>query len=760
MKTRIVVVLFCLLTVVAVPAAADTDGYGAPDTVDMVFSVIPDAATNQLQVQLDLWVFTDSNYVEGATMGFYWDNPNLQMDSALSSELTSESFEIGPFLYEGNDIDLTNANQRFLFGGALMMGPGLPPADYRRLWASYFFTLSEWNADDSIVIDTMYFNNASLFRFVGAGVGEYIPVWEGKDVQHDTSYVPQVNIMATPDSLHFSGIEGGADPPMQSFQIQTDGDPVDFELVEAIDWLIVSPLQGTTVQTINAQVNTIGLSAGTYVDSIRVDAPEAVNSPIYVITSLTLEPPPPVIGIDPDEFFFNAIAGGDDPTPKTMTVSNIGGSTLNWTLSNMESWLDLDPEFGTDFDEVTLNVDITGLTFGDYYDTIVVSDPNATNDPVLVPVSLSVGSDLPVIEADSAFNTIIVPSGVSEIPDRMVLIYNGGAGTMNFWLEENSGRIQNLVPGSGTAPQEVAVSFKVLGGQPGNDYWDTLWVYSNEAINSPFPVVFYFHYVENPALMNVNRDTLDLLVFECSQGWMNLLPSDNFLVSNLGGDNPMPVNLIYESDYFTLNSDTGTASVPFTVLANDLQLPLGIYYDTILVSAPNAINSPLTIIVAYHMIAALQDPEILLTKDDFVIPTQENSGPTPPVAFEIWNRFGGCMEWELIEDVPWMFPNNLSGVAPATTSFNVNSSGFPFGEYADTFQVVAPSATNSPQDVTVLMRVWRFHGDNDYSSMINVIDLIYLVNYMFNNGPQPQPELMVGNLNCDHSVNIEDLIYM
>jgi len=760
MKFKALWALGLLMAAAISPTGIAAQELGAPDTVALVASVTPDAAGGEMHLQLDLWVFNDSNDVYGATMGFIWDNPSLQMDSAVPTSVAT-MFEIGPFFFEDDDINLTNANRRFLFGGSKIFGTGVSPADTRRLWASYYFTLSSWTVTDSIVIDTSAFSSSTVYKFVGGqGVGNYYPYFTGKLVIHDPDYVEPVNLVVNPDSLHFSGIEGGSNPPGQTFEVATDGDPVFFQLNEDADWLIVTPIQGNTVQTINVSVNTIGAPAGSYKDSIEVTSAGASNSPQYVVVTLDLEPPAPEIAVDPDVFYFNAIAGGDNPAPKTLTITNVSASVLNWAVSNGESWLSLAPTSGTDSGDVTLTVDITGLAYDEYYDTIVVSDPAASNNPVRVPVNLSVGSDLPIIETDSAGYTIVVGVPVDSIPDRTIEILNGGAGTLNFWLEENTYRIIGMDPDSGTAPQAVDIRFKIPGGSAGNDYYDTIWVHSNEAINSPYPVELHFIYRDNPAHLGVSVDSIGLPVYECSMGWLGITPARTFTVTNYGGDNPMPIQIIYESDYFTVSPDTATNAGAFTVASNFLELPAGVYEDTLMIVAPNADNSPRLVPVYYIVQNPTQTPQVYLPIDSYVIPTQENTGPTVPAAMEIWNRYGGCMEWELADSIPWLYPGPLSGNVPATVDLSVNSSGFPFGEYQDTLLIVAPTASNNPKKVSIKMRVWRFHGDNNYDSEITIADLVYLVDYMFNSGPRPQPELHVGDLTCDLLINIDDLVYM
>ncbi len=753
-----VAVLIAILLLVVVPCSFAQNDAGNPDTVDLVFSVLPDFTTNQLQVQMDLYVYNDANTLVGSSMGFSWSNPNLQMDSAVASSFTATGFDLGVFLYEDNDIAITNANQRFIFGSASLFG-SLPSASTRQLWASYYFTLTNWDACDTIAIDTLQFSPGSVWTLVGAGNQSYQAQWTGGKVIRDTACAVSANLVLSTDSLFFQAVVGGSTPPGQTFQVISDTSPINFTLSESMSWMVVSPTIGITTQVINVLPNPIGLSAGVYFDSIEVQSAEAVNSPVYVKVVLQMDPPPAEILATPDQLFFNAVAGGSNPAPKILTITNTGGVPLSWSVSHAESWLSLAPANGTDSGDVTVSIDITGLVFADYEDTIWITDANASNSPYPVPVFLTVGSDLPIIVADSAFNFVVVPTSTRAVAPGKVMINNGGAGTMTFWTEENSTRLFTITPSSGTAPQELTIEYKLTSGSAGDDFFDTLWVFSNEAINSPLPVVFQFHLVDNPALMSVSADTASLTLFECDQGVDGILPIVDFQVSNLGGDNPLPITVVHESDLFTLTSSSSVAPTLIRLFANFLDLPVGIYYDTIELIAPKSINNPDTVIVKYEVIPGTHAPAISLSKINVVIPSQENAGPIVPTSFDIRNIWGGCMDWTLHEEIHWLYPTDTMGTAPSGIGLGADATGFLFGQYQDSFFVHAPGATITPRKVDVLLKVWRFHGDNDYSGEINVDDLTYLVRYLFQGGVQPEPELFVGNMDCNHTVDVDDLTY-
>jgi hypothetical protein len=68
-------------------------------------------------------------------------------------------------------------------------------------------------------------------------------------------------------------------------------------------------------------------------------------------------------------------------------------------------------------------------------------------------------------------------------------------------------------------------------------------------------------------------------------------------------------------------------------------------------------------------------------------------------------------------------------------------------------------ATYTPRVTTGTLSVCAMRGDLDGSLSINMSDLMYLVDYLFNGGPAPSP-LEAGDVNCQGGVNIIDLTYL
>jgi hypothetical protein len=87
---------------------------------------------------------------------------------------------------------------------------------------------------------------------------------------------------------------------------------------------------------------------------------------------------------------FGAKTSGAKTPDQIIYINNSGGGTLNWSVSDDVSWLNCFPSSGTNAGSVTVSVEVTGLSASTYTGTITVSDPNASNSPQTVSVTLKV----------------------------------------------------------------------------------------------------------------------------------------------------------------------------------------------------------------------------------------------------------------------------------------------------------------------------------------------------------------------------------
>lgn len=148
---------------------------------------------------------------------------------------------------------------------------------------------------------------------------------------------------------------------------------------------------------------------------------------------------PATIALSHGEMKFSAIANGAQHTgDQYFSISNTGGSTLNWMVSDDATWLTCDPSSGTQYGRVSVQVDNTGLRAGDYVGTITVSDPDATNGAgsETIKVYLNVMNETAASPPMGQFSTPLEGASVSssipvtgwaidDIEVVSVKIYNG-----------------------------------------------------------------------------------------------------------------------------------------------------------------------------------------------------------------------------------------------------------------------------------------------------------------------------------------------
>jgi hypothetical protein len=100
----------------------------------------------------------------------------------------------------------------------------------------------------------------------------------------------------------------------------------------------------------------------------------------------------PTIGVSPASMSFSATVGGANPASQSLSITNTGGGTLNWTAASNQPWLSVSPASATAPSTASISVSIAALAVGTFNGAITVSAAGATNTPVSVPVTLTVNA--------------------------------------------------------------------------------------------------------------------------------------------------------------------------------------------------------------------------------------------------------------------------------------------------------------------------------------------------------------------------------
>ena len=175
MRFKNFVVLAALIFAVSSVSAQDL---GVPDSLKLVaLTTLTPGPTQPFVVECS--VFVDSNDLSALIFGWDWDNANLQMDSAIVHGDFSSMTVV--FLFEDDDINITNTNQRALASGVSFTASTDYPADasgWRRI-ATYYMTMTDWMTSSSLTIDTSVFSASSDLIFNSSGGIDYDPIWGG-----------------------------------------------------------------------------------------------------------------------------------------------------------------------------------------------------------------------------------------------------------------------------------------------------------------------------------------------------------------------------------------------------------------------------------------------------------------------------------------------------------------------------------------------------------------------------------------------------
>lgn len=696
--------------------------------------------------------FSNDTELAALTIPVSWDSPDIILDSVSYVGSRIEYLGTKPFtIYQSEQI--------VVFGGIVFFEDYVAPGS--GLVATLYFDVPAGTPDQFITIDTTTRESASVL-FTNPNSSSFIPYVESGYVQIGEPLIPP-HIELSTTAMTFEGTVGYPSPPSQQLQISNSGDNTfDWTASSSSSWLSAIPDFGTAgLSFVGINVNTAGLTEGTYYDTLVITSAEADNSPQMLAVTLNMIKLPPRIVVDPEEFSVSGVQDGVNPADRILHIAtDVLGSDLNWTVTNSESWLTLSPTSGAPPDSVTLSFDISGLAFGYYYDTIIVSDPNAVNDPVEVPVTLQIVSDLPVMEIEPAVLNIVAKTGVNPAP-RSVYLSNSGEGALSFEVFETSELITNVLPLTGTAPSDIFFSFETDTLNIG-DYYDTVTITSPEAVNSPQELIVHIRVLSNPADLYIIPSSVSMNYYECWQGVGASPVTKNFQIQNLGGGS-MSWAASVKTDWLEVREDSGVGdfinSVGLTDAVDDL--PVGTYTDTVTIVSAVAMNSPKKVAVTLNVIEATQTPELVINEAVFNIPAQEVLGVLLgelASVGEVVNQNPGCMDYWVEEDVPWLTIIDSVGEAPSILRAILDVGSYTFGTYPDSILVYSSSASNSPFVLPVNMQVWRLHGDHDWNNEINVGDVVQMINYVFKHGPAALPEPYVADTNCDFFIDVSDII--
>ncbi len=743
-------ILLTAILLLALPFAGRVfaQDQGIPDTVRVGSADVEQGD----HFSVPITMFNDDP-VEALSLGFWWDTPHLSCDSV--SWIGSSASHIS-----AKPVDINNSSHYVLIGVIKIFEQPIAAGD--SLLATVWYTAQLTAPDTIITIDSGFVPPAGAFKVnIGQGYDGYPPQYqEGTVVIGEPPPPPQFSMSS--HFFVFDAFVGGSNPPPQLLQIiNVGGQALNWTAAWSEPWLDISPPSGTAPSDVQIIVDISTLSAGSYVDSVVFTDPNATNSPQVVACSLEVIIPPPVIELVPDHFEFMAQQDSANPAFQSMQINDIGAGTLAWTANNSQPWLTLSAYSGIGGDEIDLMIDITGMMFGVYHDSIVVVDPAASNSPQIATVKLTIVSGTPILELDPDSFYCAATPGTPPYP-RPITITNAGGDYLYYKVTSRKGHM-TFDPDSGAVvagnPAKPMVTFLTEGFNFGFHY-DTIVVSSPNAQQSPQKIPVFMWMMENPPILQVSPEEVIIDAYQC-YNYPSLAP-ETLMVNNLGGQD-LNWTIFYDADWLSFVPSSAPDDQAVLVFGDVEGLGLGTYSTTITVVPEFSLNAPETIQVTMNITEQTATPVVGVSKDYYKFIFKAGEVSTAEQPLQIVNLSSGCMDWYVVEGQTWLDVEPDTGHVPGAAWVGVNGFGLPLGKTTASFNVYAVEDPGNPVEVTVDLYIWTF-GDADCSGgfpPVDIDDVVYLIFYIFLEGPEPCPGRWVGDVNCTHGdIDIDDVTYL
>lgn len=413
------------------------------------------------------------------------------------------------------------------------------------------------------------------------------------------------------------------------------------------------------------------------------------------------------------DIYIKAFEGGEavrltsDPASDTWPDLYIASCTLSLSAGSGGT---TEPEPGTYEYGVGREISITALPDEGYAFSHWSEDASGTTNPLTVNMDENksitanfVQQDLPFLEVDSSTLAFSVFQG--EVKTQVLKLRNGGEGVLTWALSANASWL-SANPQSGDSSgewDEIEVSVNASQLEAGV-YSGSITISSSEAANSPQTVLVSLDVEGSLPVIQLDRDSL---VFEASNGQGNP-PDQAFQIRNSGGQS-LAYSISSDSGWLTVSPDQGISDGEWdtiTVSADISGLEAQDYTGTLTIASANATNSPQQISVSLS--SDVFPPVIKLDRENLSFVAVYGEGNPTSQTFQVRNSGGRSMVYTISSDSGWFssFPDRGDSDGEwETINVSVKISGLEPGDYSGKLDVASSSATNTPQTITVNLRI-------------------------------------------------------
>ena len=473
----------------------------------------------------------------------------------------------------------------------------------------------------------------------------------------------------------------------------------------AATWNTLTQSAGNGTGWVTWSRNSAGLVAGTYLDTITVTA-SAGGSPQIHVDTLVIAPAPAVVTSGVPVFnvaggkgsgqFFELMAPAGTSLVSAVTGGGTGDIQLELALTaNMQ-----------DFSRACVS-QVSGNS-----ENCSSSSPGfASSTPVYVfvkgmaaftGVTLTATASTPVLAqvSPTSTNDTTAAASVADLPDSASVILTGtGAGTANWNATHGAAATWvTLTTASGTGSGQLRWSRNPAGLAPAT-YVDTILV---TATGSPFaPARLIDTLVILPSPLTLSVSPLSHRV-EVITGGNGALPESSSVTLTGSGAAAAVWTATHGSaaTWVTLTTAGGTGSGLLRYSRNPSGLAVGVYIDTITVTASGAAGSPQRVMDTLNVLAPLTLAVTPPSRRDSA--ASGSTGTRSDSADVLLAGTGSAgTPWTATHraEATWLTLNTAAGTGSGPVRWTRAYSGLAAGTYVDTVTISAAGASGSPARV-------------------------------------------------------------
>jgi outer membrane protein assembly factor BamB len=372
-----------------------------------------------------------------------------------------------------------------------------------------------------------------------------------------------------------------------------------------VTWLSVTRGSNSGVSNdFDVHYATSALAVGTYTGHIYVDVEGAGFGKIITVT-LTVTSNVPVLSVSPTSLS-PTCPQGQNPGPQSFTVRNTGAGTLEYTITQDQTWFSCTPTSGTSTgepDTITVNYTTSALAEGTYTGTITVTAPGATGSPRTIAVSLTVTANPPVLYVTPTSLSPSCQQG-QNAANQSFTVRNTGGGTLSYTITQDQTWF-SCTPASGTSTGEtdtLTVNYATSGLVVGT-YTGTITVTAPGATGSPRTIAVSLTVTPNSPILSVSPASLSP---SCQQG--QNAAKQSFTVQNTGVGT-LSYTITKDQPWFSCTPTIGISTGEQDIIVVNYAtkgLAVGTYTGTITVTAPGVTGSPRTIALMLTVVKGLE----------------------------------------------------------------------------------------------------------------------------------------------------------